>query len=80
MILKLASRVNLLVGTALTVAYAAERVHRKIKKIAETETVYSEKEYVLVRFCRGDYIRLDGYSMMKNDYKFYQIITTSYDD
>jgi hypothetical protein len=66
---------NILAVTTLNVMFAVRVVKEKLDEIAETETVGSEREYILVRFARGDYYNTNGLDTMVSDYQFYKAIT-----
>jgi len=66
---------NFYVAVASSIVFHVEFLQRRIKKLADTETVNSAAEYVAVRAARGHYFKPDGIDTMKFDYKFYGIIT-----
>lgn len=72
---KLLGSVNFYAVATLNLMFAADHIKLRIRKFANTQTVNSAHEYVLVRLARGDYSNPSGLDTMKNDFKFYQIIT-----
>ena len=68
-------KASYVLGATVSIMYSLEALNHKRRSLAETETVHSAREYVLVRLCRGDYMNLDGPNTMLNDFKFYKIIT-----
>jgi hypothetical protein len=79
MIKKSLATLNLVFGTTLTAIYLVEVIKFKIQKLADTETVYNERQYVLVKLARGDYNRPNGFETLKYDYKFYKTISRFHD-
>jgi hypothetical protein len=75
MLRKILGSANFYLGTALSLMYATRELRYHIKKFGETETVYNERQYVMVRLARGDYNNSQMLSMMKTDYKFYKTIS-----
>lgn len=77
---------NFYLASGLTLLYYSRHLKYEIKKFAETDVVYNERQYVLVRAARGDYTRrpegadwldtidvyLTGFDQMAADYKFYK--------
>lgn len=74
MLKRLLLSANFYAVVALNLIYAADAIRDRIKTLAETETVYSAKEYVAVRFARGEYNSLDGIEQIRYDYQFYKQI------
>jgi hypothetical protein len=66
---------NLVLATTLTAMHTYEVIKYKLKKLAETETVNNEAQYVLVRLARGHYNKPGGIEQMKSDYQFFKIIS-----
>lgn len=66
---------NFYVSVASSIVFHVEFLQRRIKQLADTETVNSAAEYVAVRAARGQYLKPDGFKTMKYDYEFYGIIT-----
>lgn len=75
MLRKIFSSANFYVAVASSIVFHVDYLKRRIKKLADTETVNSAAEYIAVRAARGDYLKPDGLETMKFDYKFYGIIT-----
>jgi hypothetical protein len=67
---------NFYLVTTVNIIICVEFLRRRIKKLAETDTVTNEKHYVLVKLARGDYNDLNGPETMYYDYKFFKAIKT----
>lgn len=72
---KTIAKLNLVLTTAMTVYSATRLTKYVIQEIAETEKVHSAREYVLVRAARGHYSNVKGIQMIRDDLKFYEIIS-----
>jgi hypothetical protein len=70
---KLLTTANFYAVVTVNVLFAADMIRRRVKELAETETVYSAREYVMVRAARGDYNDLN-FDRLKDDYKFFETI------
>jgi hypothetical protein len=75
MLRKIVGSVNFYLAATVHIVYEIDMLKGRIKKLAETETVNSAREYVIVRAARGDYFKPGGVETMKFDYEFYRIIT-----
>jgi hypothetical protein len=74
MIIKTLARINLIAATTVNAIFAYEVIKVRMRKLAETETAHTPTQYVLIRLARGHYYTPDGFEMIVNDYKFFQII------
>ena len=80
MLKKLVGSANFYLVVGMNVVFATDEIKRRIKKLAETETAYSARQYVMIRAARGDYNNLKGFETIQYDYKFFDIVTKFNED
>lgn len=70
--------VSFYVVTLANIIIGVELIRDRMKKVADTDEVFSPFEYVAVKLARGDYMHVNGIEQIRTDYVFYKQIDPRY--
>lgn len=74
MLRKILGTTSFVLGATYSIVWYTEQLHKRVEKLAETDTVSRPLHYVAVRAARGDYYNADGPAQAIVDYKFFKTI------